>query len=1083
MEKAADVVEQWENLADDRAWQQTVRRLLDRFGYAPTDGEDPYLFALYSTPAGAGKRTDVKMAFRQGLWQSFDVHEGPSWINTLLADRCGRVWCGSRMGGLSYYDGAFFTAFGVDDGLIDIGVACLLEDRQGVLWIGTWAGLIRYDGETFRTFTTADGLGANRVASLMEDPQGQLWVGTRGGGVSCFNGRGFRTFTAADGLASDWVGCMLAGRQGQLWFGSGDYLYNVPGAGVSCYDGTRWRRYTAAEGLADNDVRALFEDRQGRIWIGTRWGASRWDGRQFTGFDALASTAVGAIAADDAGQLWFSTDVEGVRCFDGHSWRAFTSADGLINDQVLAIVKDAQGHLYFGTTTGLTRRDQGAFTHFTNGEGLVHNGVTSLFEDRQGQLWIGTQRGVSCWDGEQFKQLEGLVGWNIWAGMEDRHGQLWFGGSTSGNSPGAGVVRYDGTNIEGLTSADGLPDNDIFSLLEDRRGHIWIGSRSQGGVSRWDGQQFQTFTKADGLGGNRVRCLLEDRHGTLWIGTSSGGLSRWDGRKFRTFTRRDGVADSVGSLLEDSQGYIWLGTWGRGLCRWDGQQFRIFSSQDGLVFDRVSALLEDSRGHIWIGTYGGGVSRYDGCVFQALTRRDGLIHDAVQALCQDRQGDIWIGTEGGLTRYRPASMSPTVAMEAVVADRRWAPSEVIVLAANQQLVRFAFQGRSLTTSPERMAYVYRLQGYNANWQPVYSNRVEYQGLPEGDYTFQVKAVDRDLNYSEMAEVKVSVEPDALVKSLTAALDQAGPTGEFVGRSAALQKVQAQLEQVAPVDLTVLILGETGTGKGLAARTLHRLSPRKDQPFIPVNCGALPEALIESELFGHEKGAFTGASSRRLGKVELAQGGTLFLDEIGDMPLMAQVKLLQLLEERTFERVGGTQVLNAEVRVVAATNRDLDQMLQAGSFRQDLYFRLQGFELQLPPLRDRQEDIPLLALYFIGPKAAHLNKEVTGLSKAAEEALVAHAWPGNVRELQHAIERAVVACRGAIIQLGDLMLGRLPARSPAPEGFATLQENERRHIQAVLDSTGGRISGPKGAATILGIPESTLRNRMKILGMR
>jgi transcriptional regulator with GAF, ATPase, and Fis domain len=281
---------------------------------------------------------------------------------------------------------------------------------------------------------------------------------------------------------------------------------------------------------------------------------------------------------------------------------------------------------------------------------------------------------------------------------------------------------------------------------------------------------------------------------------------------------------------------------------------------------------------------------------------------------------------------------------------------------------------------------------------------------------------------------------------------------------------------------VLILGETGTGKGLAARTLHELSRRRVRPFIQVSCGAIPERLVESELFGHEKGAFTGAHARKLGKVELARGGSLFLDEIGDMPLDAQVKLLRLLEEGTFERVGGTETLTADVRTIAATNRDLGQMVAAGSFRADLYYRLQVFTLRLPPLRERKEDIPLLALYFLGPMATHLNKPVRRLTPEVEGMLAAYDWPGNVRELQHAVERAVVVCSGAAIQAGDIALGLEPAQSSMGGKVATLEDVERQHIQMVLARTGGVIKGPRGAATLLGVPASTLRYRMKKLGI-
>jgi len=286
-----------------------------------------------------------------------------------------------------------------------------------------------------------------------------------------------------------------------------------------------------------------------------------------------------------------------------------------------------------------------------------------------------------------------------------------------------------------------------------------------------------------------------------------------------------------------------------------------------------------------------------------------------------------------------------------------------------------------------------------------------------------------------------------------------------------------------MDLTVLILGETGTGKGLAARTVHELSTRASGPFVQVHCGAIPETLVESELFGHEKGAFTGAISRKLGKVELAKGGTLFLDEIGDMPLESQVKLLELLEERTFERVGGTETLQADVRILAATNRNLQQMVEAGTFRDDLYFRLQVFPVQLPPLRERREDIPLLAIYFMQRMAAHLNKaQVTQLTPQALSVLRAHDWPGNVRELEHAVSRAVVVCPGPAIRAEDIALGWGAVEERPGAEIIPLAEHERRYIRKVLEQTGWAIKGPRGAATLLGMPSSTLYDRMRKLGI-
>jgi formate hydrogenlyase transcriptional activator len=246
---------------------------------------------------------------------------------------------------------------------------------------------------------------------------------------------------------------------------------------------------------------------------------------------------------------------------------------------------------------------------------------------------------------------------------------------------------------------------------------------------------------------------------------------------------------------------------------------------------------------------------------------------------------------------------------------------------------------------------------------------------------------------------------------------------------------------------------------------------------------IPSGLVESELFGHERGAFTGAVACKMGKVELAAGGTLFLDEIGDLALESQTKLLRVLEEGFFERLGGTQTLRSDARIITATNRDLDRLVLAGEFRQDLYFRLRVFPVHLPPLRDRRDDIALLSMYFMEEMAAHLDKRITGISREAEDVLRHYHWPGNVRELEHVMKRAVVMCRNAEIRPEDIALTRDNADGGSDNERVTLHEHERGYVKRILDETRWTIAGPRGAAKILGIPESTLRFRMKKLGLR
>jgi len=308
---------------------------------------------------------------------------------------------------------------------------------------------------------------------------------------------------------------------------------------------------------------------------------------------------------------------------------------------------------------------------------------------------------------------------------------------------------------------------------------------------------------------------------------------------------------------------------------------------------------------------------------------------------------------------------------------------------------------------------------------------------------------------------------------------------IVGDSPALRRVLALAAQVAPTDSTVLIQGETGTGKELVARAIHDRSPRRERPLVRINCAALPRDLVESELFGHEKGAFTGAVQQRRGRFELADGGTLLLDEVGELPLEAQAKLLRVLQEHEFERVGGARSLRADVRVIAATNRDLQAQIAAGDFRSDLYYRLNVFPIAMPPLRERRDDIPRLVQHFAAKAARKLGKTLEGIAPAFIEQASAYDWPGNIRELENLIERAMIMSDGTRLDATELFSRASPSdkASPAAQADATLDEIERAHIRRVLERTRWAIEGERGAARLLGLNPSTLRGRLRKLGIR
>jgi formate hydrogenlyase transcriptional activator len=386
---------------------------------------------------------------------------------------------------------------------------------------------------------------------------------------------------------------------------------------------------------------------------------------------------------------------------------------------------------------------------------------------------------------------------------------------------------------------------------------------------------------------------------------------------------------------------------------------------------------------------------------------------------------------------------------------------------------------------------------------VASTRVAQYSDPDVAFLQEVAgqialAVENMTAYEEIAALTARLERENAY--LQEEIHREHDFARMVGNSAALRAVQARVEKVAPTSSTALIVGETGTGKELVARAIHHGSRRRERPLVKVNCSAISAGLVESEFFGHVKGAFTGALERRIGRFQLADGGTIFLDEVGELPMETQVKLLRVLQEQEFEPVGSNQTVSVDVRVIAATNRDLKRAVETGRFRADLFYRLNVFPIELPPLRQRREDIPQLAMFFVAQHNGRLGKRVENIAPETMARLVAYDWPGNIRELQNVIERAVVLSPGSVLEVANdlpaesaavapdpIRLPR-PASAPCSAGAAgglaaTLEEVERAHIVAALERSGGVIEGPRGAAVALKIHPNTLRSRMEKLGIR
>jgi len=354
------------------------------------------------------------------------------------------------------------------------------------------------------------------------------------------------------------------------------------------------------------------------------------------------------------------------------------------------------------------------------------------------------------------------------------------------------------------------------------------------------------------------------------------------------------------------------------------------------------------------------------------------------------------------------------------------------------------------------------------------------GPVEGAEGRVVLSVIRDLSEKRAAEEALR-RSEQEIRYLEEEISTTHQFADIVGESSALKRVLKQVEDVASTDATVLILGETGTGKELIARAIHELSSRRDRAFVRLNCSAIPSGLLESELFGHEKGAFTGAIAQKIGRLELAHQGTFFLDEVGDLPLELQPKILRAVQEKEFERVGGTRTIPVNVRLVAATNRDLAKMAKEGQFRSDLYYRLRVFPVTIPPLRERREDIPLLVRYFLSIHSKRMGRHIEAIPPETLQTFVRWDWPGNVRELENFIERSVILTQGSVLRAP---LAELDAvTEPAKSVHSNLESAEREHILRILRECKGRIGGVTGAAERLGLKRTTVNSKMKKLGIK
>jgi len=1031
--------------------------------------------------------SDLSFEHVQGHHYTMFNGLGGMHVEDLYQDSQGFLWIATADGGVSRFDSARFDTFTVPDGLPSQTVMAIAEDPEGLLLFGTFGGgLAAYDGRGFEVYTTKEGLPSNEIVGLQAEPDGSIRVLT-GAGVAWFDqGRCKKSITHVDGQPLGRVYDLATDVAGTTWLATWD-------RGILSLDGRRMD-------LGDQPVRwpwKFAQDPSGHLWVvfhhesrealigrydpyAEQFAAIRVDGQA----ERAVQQGVRHVRADERGRIWLAC--RGVVCYDGQAWHPFAPGlPGIDFSNTRLTYEDREGNIWVGLWGGgLIFCDPVSVRFYTEAEGLPDHEVRHLAEDADGRIWIGTLGGMACMEEGHIQPLD--MNDAVLAMMADGEGQIWSGGERGR------VYQWEGQTPRAIAVGAASNSEEITGLCEDRQGRIWVGT-FQGHFGWIEANRFTPF---DGWEGEECRALLQDPNGVFWVGFfGKVPALYWD--KDDHFCPAD-IAESETivyvNVLWEHQNVLWVGT-AKGLFTFDhsSKEVRHFTVDvSGLPANGVLALTADPQGHVWLGTSGGGALRYNGETFQNIRLGDSVLGNIVEAVLCDRRGRLWFGTRAGLVAYQPGDTPPRVVIREVLAGSLFAMPQDVSFSEDVSEVRIHFQGISFRTGARQMCYRHRLVGYAPaeQWSAfTAADAVEYPALSVGDYRFEVQTLDRDGLRSEVVSLAIRVVLDDRAKRTDVPTEDRPSAPLMVeSQTPVMHEVMRQVEEVAWSDVAVLVLGETGTGKGVLAQTIHDFSQRSDRPFVQVNCGALPPSLVESELFGHEKGSFTGANNRQVGRFEQANGGTLFLDEIGELPPQAQRVLLNVLEEKLLTRVGGEQPVPLDVRIVAATNRDLRQAIQTEAFRGDLFYRLNTFTVELPPLRQRLGDIPDLVKHFVDQFVAEQKRPVPTMGHGVIAHLQSHSWPGNIRELQHVLQRGILLCEGGVLRVEDL---EFPLDEPLDEPLAGGETqakrpvimDEKQQIVEALQAAGGRIYGERGAARILGMNPERLRSRMRVHGLQ
>jgi len=1028
-------------------------------------------------------------------------------ITSIYQDRSGNLWIGTNKGGLNKLVGnnrensPSFMHYRFDSGdtrsISSDNVSCLIEDHTGRFWIGTDKGLNVFDlaTEKFTRFKTnpddPNSLSHNIITSLCEDRLNNLWIGTNDklnrlavsdplpvNPIFCHYYK--NPLDPCSGLNSDVVLSVFEDQAGVIWIGT-----HAGGINKIAPERNRFIHYKRelfnSQSLPGEIVWSFCEDHQGKLWVGLAGGGLcriDRDKNRFKNFlpvpeqkNSIGNFAVLTILQESEGTFWIGTEFGGMyqmTCHEESSTPTFIryrhdpeDAYSLSDNNVRSLCEDRNGNLWVGTYNGLNRFDKKnkRFARYQNDpqdpQSISCNSIQFIYEDKKGVLWIATYGGGlnklvydSLKTRQTFTRFQNVPGdtssiaHNVVLSIcEDREGNLWIGTDVALNkfNPKSEKFTLNGEK-------DGFPLDYIYGVLADDDRNIWFSTNQ--GLWKFNPQSGNVlnYTVVDGLQSNEfnLRACFKSKDGTMFFG-GINGFNEFNPGQFSLNPCPPNVVITDLRLFNKSVPIA-------------------KNNDDRSILEKTIAETQKIK-----------LSHRD----RAISFEFAALHFAIPennqyAFKLEGIDDDWnyIGNQRSVTFSNLSPGDYTLRVKACNSDGVWNEDGVsldIIIAPPFWL---ALWFKILVG----IIFILSIYGFIVWRTKKIHQKKRALEIQVKEKTEAAQTLQNALSEVERLKSRLQAENIYLQNEINLEHN----FENIITNSNCFKKILHQLEQVAATDSTVLIVGETGTGKELLARAIHSLSKRKNRPLIKVDCAALPPNLIESKLFGHEKGAFTGAISRKLGRFEIADKGTIFLDEVGEMPLELHTKLLRVLQEGEIQRIGCNQTIQVNVRIIAATNRDLENEINRGNFREDLFFRLNVFPIQIPPLRERKEDIPLLVRYFVKKYNAKFGCKIEMIPQHVIDTLWKYHWPGNVRELENIIQRSIILSNNSKLVLGEWIQKSSNGNNHA--SLESLEENERRYILKVLKQTDWRVSGEKGAAKILKVNPKTLFSRMEKLGI-